>query len=94
MAFIYAAISLYDRNFKVVIFVTKPVVSLVKKFDLAIDLKKSVIDAFATFMLLSNVKFLSVVVTSFVQVTNSEDNSHEFYDTSVSYFGFSSPTIC
>ena len=92
MAFTYAAISLYDRNFKIVIFVSKPVVSLVKKFDLAIDLKKSAIDAFATFMLLSNVKFLSVSFDLLcpVKVINSEDNSHEwalFYDTSVSYFG-------
>ena len=92
MAFTYAAISLYDRKFKIVIFVSKPVVSLVKKFNLAIDLKKSAIDAFATFMLLSNVKFLSVSFDLLcpVQVTNSEDNSHEwalFYDTSVSYFG-------
>ena len=92
MAFTYAAISLYDRKFKAVIFVSKPVVSLVKKFDLAIDLKKSAIDAFATFMLLSNVKFLSVSFDLLcpVKVTNSEDDSHEwalFYDTSVSYFG-------
>ena len=92
MAFTYAAISLYDRKFKIVIFVSKPVVSLVKKFNLAIDLKKSAIDAFATFMLLSNVKFLSVSFDLLcpVKVTNSDYNSHEwalFYDTSVSYFG-------
>ena len=78
MAFTYAAISLYDCNFKVVIFVSKPVVSLVKKFDLAIDLKKSAMDTFATFMLLSNVKFLSVSFGLLWAL---------FYDTTISYFG-------
>ena len=56
----YLFIVLYDRKCRVLIFLWKPFRVLFSLFRRNWDIRTSVIDAFATFFLLSNVKFLSV----------------------------------
>ena len=92
MAITYASITLYDRRFKPLALIGRPVTSLFSRFNSSLDnVKTSTIDAFATFMLLSNVKFLSVCfdLLAPLKVVDTENNSFRwalFYDASISYF--------
>ena len=56
----YLLISLYDRNYRVITITWRPFQILFSLFRRNWDIRTSVIDAFVTFFLLSNVKFLSV----------------------------------
>ncbi len=56
----YLLIKLYDSNFKPLVVIWKPFHTILGLFRRNWEIKTSLIDAFATFLLLSNVKFLSV----------------------------------
>ena len=56
----YLLIVLYDRNYRVVTIMWRPFRKLFSLFRKKWNIRTSVIDAFATFFFLSNVKFLSV----------------------------------
>ena len=56
----YILIDLHDRNFRVITLIWKPFQKLFSLFRRNWDIKTSVVDAFATFFFLSNVRFLSV----------------------------------
>ena len=56
MVLSYVLIDLYDRNFRLLVILWKPFLSLFRRNW---EIRTSVIDAYATFFLLSNVKFLS-----------------------------------
>ena len=60
MATTYLLINLYDKNYRVFVILWKPFRILFSLFKRNWDIKSSLIDSFATFFLLSNVKFLSV----------------------------------
>ena len=60
LAFLYLLIELHSRNFKIVVWIWRPFHSLYVRFRRHCDIKASVIDAFATFLLLSYVKILCV----------------------------------
>ena len=56
----YLLIVLYDRNYRVVTIMWRPFLSLFSLFRRNWNIRTSVVDAYATFFLLSYVKFLSV----------------------------------
>ena len=56
----YALIELHDRNFKPLVMIWRPFRTIFSLFHENWDIRTSLIDAFATFFLLSNMKFLSV----------------------------------
>ena len=56
----YLMITLHDRNFRLVVVMWSPFRRIFSLFRDKWDIRSSVIDSFATFFLLSNVKFLSV----------------------------------
>ena len=60
MIITYLLIVLYDRNYRVVSMLFRPFLALFSLFKKNWDIRTSVIDAFTSFFLLSNVKFLSV----------------------------------
>ena len=60
MVMSYQLISLYDKNYRIVIIICKPVQLLFSLFQRNWDIRTSVIDAYATFFLLSFIKFLNV----------------------------------
>lgn len=60
MAFVYIAITLYDKNYRVVVVLWSPVHLLLSRIRRNWNIRTSVVDAFSTFFLLSNIKFLSV----------------------------------
>ena len=60
MIITYLLIVLYDKNYKVIRFLWRPFQAVFSLFKDNWNIKTSVIDAFATFFLLSNMKFLSV----------------------------------
>jgi len=56
----YFMISLYDKKSRIVILLWKPFGHLLSRFHSYFQIKTSIIDSFATFFVLSNVKFMSV----------------------------------
>ena len=59
---IYVLVELHSRNFKVIVWLWKPFHVCCVRFRRKWDIRASIIDAFATFLLLSYVKFLFVSV--------------------------------
>lgn len=84
----YLLIVLYDRNYRFVTLMFSPFRSLSSKFKRGWDIRTSVIDVFATFFLLSNVKVLAV---SFDLLAPAQVNhlypSHHNYTFSLYYAG-------
>ena len=56
----YLMIDLHSRNFKPIVVLWKPFKTVLSLFHDNWDIRTSLVDAFATFFLLSNVKFLSI----------------------------------
>ncbi len=91
----YFLIRLHDSNFKPIVIIWKPFRAVLAHFRRNWDIKTSVIDAFATFFLLSYVKFLSVSFDLLAPVKVYQLNStghltyswRLYYDASLPYFG-------
>lgn len=88
----YMLINLYDRNFKVLVFVCKPVKVCFSWFQERHRENTTIIDAFVTFFVLSFVKIISVSFDLLFPVPIYSFNSSKvslalFYDGSIAYFG-------
>ena len=91
----YFLIHLYDNNFRLLVILWKPFHRVFSLFHRNWEIRTSVVDAFATFLLLSNVKFLSVsfdllVPVKVFQLSPSKDLDPTwrlYYDANVPYFG-------
>ena len=92
----YLMIDLHSRNFKPIVVLWKPFKTVLSLFHDNWDIRTSLVDAFATFFLLSNVKFLSISFdllypVRIYQLSLSSGNlSYSwrfFYDANVIYFG-------
>jgi hypothetical protein len=95
MVLTYLVISLYDNNFTPLIFICKPFCAALKKISEKWEIRTSIIDSFATFILLSSMKILCVAYDLFAPVYVYQLNSagvtsrtiRLFYDPSLPYFG-------
>ena len=88
----YVLIELHARDFKLLVYFWRPFRRVFISFRKQWDIKTSIIEVFATFLLLSNFKFLSV---SFDLLTPTEVHNVNgsllglflWYDASIAYFG-------
>ena len=95
MVLSYILIHLYDNNFRPLMILWKPFHRVFSLFRSNWEIRTSIVDAFATFLLLSNVKFLSVSFDLLVPVkvfllSPSKDLNPTwrlYYDANVTYFG-------
>ena len=89
----YLLVLLYDRNVRFVVWLWKPVVPLFIRLRRQWNIKHSLVDAFATFLLLSYVKILSVSVDILLPTVFFDRDRFQgptfspFIQGSVSYFG-------
>ena len=91
----YLMIHLHDCNFKPLVLLWRPFGRIFSLFRDKWDIRSSVIDSFATFFLLSNIKFLSVAYdllnpVEVYQLSSSGNFTHTwslYYDASIPYFG-------
>ena len=86
MLITYFLIVLYDRNYKVVTTTWKPFRALFTLFRRNWDIRTSVIDVYATFFLLSNIKFLSVTFDLLVPTHVYDINPNNYSKTLVLYY--------
>ena len=93
-AITYLLINLHDRNFKVVTLIFRPFKVLSHPIKRNWNIRTSMVDAFVTFFVLSNVKFLSVSFDFLIptQVYDLYPNNYSqyqglFYAAEVEYFG-------
>ena len=95
MVLTYLLIELHDRNFRPVVTMWRPLGKISGLFRKNWDIRTSLIDAFATFFFLSNIKFMSISFDLLVPVKiyhlNSTGNYtytfNLFYDATMPYFG-------
>ena len=93
IAVTYLSVELHDHGFRVIVWLWKPFHRCFVCFRREWNIKASLIDAFATFLLLSYVKFLSVSFDLLVptRVYNIHGEMltmlYLFYDGSLEYFG-------
>lgn len=89
----YLLIIMYDRNYRVVVWAWKPFKCCLKYYQRQFDVRSSLIETFATFILLSNVKILAVCFdvlawTTVYVSTGMKQSKHLFYyDANIEYFG-------
>ena len=94
MIITYLLIVLYDRNYRVIAMMWRPFRFLFSYYRRNWDVRTSVIDAYATFFLLSFTKFLSVSFDLLVPTRVYELHQHNytyylglFYAADIEYFG-------
>ena len=73
----YLLVLLYDHNVRLAVWLFKPFVSLFIRFRRQWNIRNSLVDAFATFLLLSYVKILSVSVDLLLPVTLYDQNGNQ-----------------
>ena len=91
----FLLVTLYDDNFKLLVFIWKPFGKFFHLFKESWDIKTSLIDAFVSFLVMSNVKFISVCfdllvpvsVYHFIPPNNVTHSWRLYYDATVPYFG-------
>ncbi len=90
----YLLIVLYDKNYRVINVMWRPFKILFSLFRKKWDIRTSVIDAFATFFLLSNIKFFSVSFDLLVPIPVYELHHDHYnytwglyYSGDIEYFG-------
>jgi hypothetical protein len=89
----YLLVTMYDKNYRGVVLLWKPFKWCLKHYQRRFDVKSSLVETFATFILLSNVKILSVcfdllVATSAIDETGVHLNRQfTYYDANIDYFG-------
>jgi hypothetical protein len=90
----YLLIVLYDRNYRVVTIMWRPFLLFFSLFRRNWDIKTTVIDSYATFLFLSNVKFLSVsldlLMPTRVYQIHADGYTYTtnlFYSAGIEYFG-------
>jgi hypothetical protein len=93
MTISYLLIVLYDRNYRVVTIMWRPFQVLFSLFRRNWDIRTSLIDAFATFLFLSNMKLLStsfdlLIPTQVYELYPHHSNSaaHLYYSGDIEYF--------
>ena len=88
----YVLIELHARNFRFLVYLWKPFRRFFIQFRKQWDIKNSIVQVFATFLLLSNFKFLSLSLdlltpTEVRNINGSLLGLFLWYDGSIAYFG-------
>ena len=89
----YVLVKLHDHNFKLIVWLWKPFRRCFIRLRRHWDVKTSLIDAFATFLLLSYVKFLSVSFDLLLPVNlqnvhgDTLNQMYVYYNATIPYFG-------
>ena len=88
----YVLIELHAHNFRLLVYLWKPFRRFFIYFGKQWNVKNSIVEVFATFLLLSNVKFLTVsfdllTPTEVRNINGSSLGLFLYYDASIAYFG-------
>ena len=89
----YLMVELYDRNLKIIVCIWRPFLKCFAHFRRKWDIRTSLIDAFATFILLSSVKLLGVSfdllfpINLFNELGHRIDPPYLYFSGEIAYFG-------
>ena len=89
----YVLVKLYDRNYRVVVSAWKPFRYCLSHFRAHGDIRNSLIDAFATFLILASTKLQSVSADILIPTYLYNEHGNRFssvylyYDGTIEYFG-------
>ena len=89
----YGLVSMYDRNYRLLVWMWKPFKLCLHHYHKQLNIRTSLIEIFATFMLLSYVKILGVcfdlltVTLTYDVYGNRLKNKYLYYNANIEYFG-------
>ena len=88
----YVLIELHAHNVRVIVWIWRPFHKCLSRLRQQWDIRTSIIDAFATFLILSNIKLLSVsydllTPTYVYNMNGTVLGTYLYYDASIEYFG-------
>ena len=89
----YGLVSMYDRNYRLLVWMWKPFKLCLHHYHKQLTIRTSLIEIFATFMLLSYVKILGVcfdlltVTLTYDVYGNCLKNKYLYYNANIEYFG-------
>ena len=89
----YGLVSMYDRNYRLLVWMWKPFKLCLHHYHKQLNIRTSLIEIFATFMLLSYVKILGVsfdlltVTLTYDVYGNHLKNKYLYYNANIEYFG-------
>ena len=88
----YQFITLYDKNYRLALWAWKPFKRCLRFYNRQFHVKSSLVQTFATFILLSNVKILGICFDLLIPVTTynpvgQKGDRFLYYDASIKYFG-------
>ena len=88
----YSLVTAHDKGFRLIIWVWRPFLRFTSKIRQQWNVRHSIIDAFATFILLSYVKFVNIsmdllIPTQIVNIHGSQLGYFWYYDATVKYIG-------
>lgn len=88
----YILVTMYDNNYRMIVWAWKPFKWCLSRYQRQLDVKASLVETFATFFLLSNVKILGICfdllgwTTSWDSTGAKSDKQYLLYDADVEYF--------
>ena len=90
---VYFGIKLYDKGYRIVFCVLRPVISCLARLRQRVDIQTSLIDAFATFIILAinKVGYTSFVILQPVYLHDLHGRGHgvhAYFDPTIRYFGW------
>ena len=94
IALSYLLVLLYDRNVRLIVCLWKPFLPLFIKFRRQWNIKNSLVEVFATFLLLSYVKILSVSVDLLVPVLLYDEQERIISQPYLFIQGDTTPALC
>lgn len=89
----YILVTMYDNNYRLVVWVWKPFKWCLSRYQRQLNFRASLVEIFASFILLSNVKILCVCIDLLCPTrawgpTGAEVSKHYlYYDATIEYFG-------
>lgn len=89
----YLLVTLYDKKYRIVFWAWKPFQWCLKRYRKCFVVKVSLIETFATFILLSNVKILGICFDLLLPATAVDETGvtvsrrFSYYDANIEYFG-------
>ncbi len=88
----YVLITMYDNNYRLIVAAWKPFHWCTKNYRRKLSIKTSLVETFCTFILLSNIKILTISYSILIPTRTYDSSGHQakqrflYYDATIEYF--------
>ena len=96
----YVLITMYDNNYRLIVAAWKPFHWCTKHYRRKLSIKTSLVETFCTFILLSNIKILTISYSILIPTRTYDSSGHQakqrflYYDATIKYFSRERIPLC